>query len=126
MLEWDVIKIEVAAEIQLAFDRLGEQAANDPTAGQCFWQPAQRTKTLKRRILRVVNEVAPIAMLHRPATRKNARHACGTVTKNRLEPVAIGRERFGERIVLHDFPTARIHHDENGQDVFHSVMIKNV
>jgi hypothetical protein len=33
------------------------------------------------------------------------------------------REGFRERIVLHDFPPARVDHQKKGQNVFHSKLL---
>src|SRR5258706_16246310 len=69
--EWDVVEVKIAAKIQTDFDEFREPAPENAAAGDLRGQPAKDAQRLKGRILRIIDEVTPIAMIHRPAPGKN-------------------------------------------------------
>ena len=119
VFERNVVEIEVAAKPQLDFHELRQPAPENAPAGDRLRQPLQEPQLLERRMLRVVDEVAPVAMLVRPASGKNGRHAGRTVTEDGFEPFAPRRHIAHEGIVPDDFPSAGIDEDEQRQHGFH-------
>ena len=86
-------------------------------------KPLQWLQHFERRVLRVINEVAPVAMLIRPASGKNGRHARRTIAKDGVEPSPIRRNSFAEGILFDDFPSAGVNEDEQGKNCFHCRLI---
>ena len=67
---------------------------------------------------RIVDEIAPVAMLDRPAARENRWDARRAEAEDGFELAAIRRDGEGEGIILDDFPAARIDKNEQRQDGF--------
>ena len=108
MLERDVVEIEVASKIEFGFDKAGKPTTENATPGELRRQPAQCAQRSKRRMLRVVNKIAPVAMFIGPATGENRGDARRTVAEDGVEAFAIGREGADKRVMLDDLPTAGI------------------
>src|SRR5207245_9517257 len=66
VFEGNVVKIEVAAEIELPLDEFREPAAEEAPAAEFFRQPAERTQRFERGVLRVIHKVTPVAIFCRP------------------------------------------------------------
>src|SRR5437879_1127997 len=70
-------------------------------------------------MFRVIDEIAPVAVLHRPAAGKDRRHAGGTVAEDRFQPPTVGRKSLREWVVLYDLPPAGVDKNKQWQDSFH-------
>src|SRR6185295_5317767 len=81
MFEWDVIEVEIPLKPQSSFGAFREPAPEDSPRGYLARKPSQRPQAGKGRALRIMNEIAPIPMLNRPAPRKNRWHASRTVAE---------------------------------------------
>src|SRR5712671_3024414 len=60
--ERNVVEVEVAAKIQARLDQLAQPMAKDAAAGDRSRQKAQRSQKTERGMIRIMNEVAPVAM----------------------------------------------------------------
>src|SRR4030088_2072605 len=65
--ERNIIQIEITPEIKMDFDEPRKPAPENPAAGYLLRQPAQRAQGFERGIFRVIDKIAPVSMLHRPA-----------------------------------------------------------
>src|SRR5205823_1540399 len=92
VLEGDVVEIEVAAEFQRAAQKLRQPAAENPPARERARQPAQRPQRAKRRARRIVDEVAPVAVLRGPAAGEDRRDARRAETEDGAQFSAMRRE----------------------------------
>src|SRR5690349_17560333 len=123
VFERDVIEIEVSAKLELHPDKPAQPAPENAAARDRLWQPAERTQRLKRRLAGIVNEVTPVAMFVRPATRKDGGYTRRAVAEDRLEPFAMRRDAAGERVVPDDLPAAGIDEYEQWQNAFHDARL---
>src|SRR5690242_10996867 len=74
VFEGNIVEIEITAKVQVNFDEFRKPATENSSAGQLLRQPLQRTQRSKGRMLRVINKIAPVPMLDRPATGKDGWH----------------------------------------------------
>src|SRR5262249_14915768 len=89
-------------------------------------QPAEAPKPFERRTGRVINEIAPVAMLRRPAPGKDRWNAGGAVTENGGQSLAQRREVSAKGIVFNNLPPAGINEHEERQNRFHQAYPKFV
>src|SRR5437899_2277811 len=120
VLEWDVVEVKITAELQLSFDKTRKQAPEEAAAGASRRQPAQMPQEAKGGVRRIINEITPVPVLARIASRKDGRNTGRAVTENRRQALPQGCDRFEERIVLDDFPSAGVDKNEQRQNWFHS------
>src|SRR6185369_17482405 len=70
-------------------------------------------------MFRVVDEVTPVAMLHRPAPRQDRRHTSRAIAEHGVQPAAVGGKIAGEGVLADDFPAASVDHYKEREDRFH-------
>ena len=112
VLEWHVVEVEVALKLHDLLHGLAESAAEDAAAGQGVRQPPEAPEPVKGRILRVVNEVAPVVVFIRPSSRQNRWNAGRTVAKDRVEPFADGQQVVAKPVAGEYLKPHGVDHDE--------------
>jgi hypothetical protein len=116
----NVVEVEVALEAEEALHDLREVPTNDAAAGKCFRKPAQPAQGCEGRVFGIVNEVAPVLMLIRPATAEDAWHTGAAVAEDALQLAPMRRSVFEElRTRFDDLPPAGVDHDKEVEMVFH-------
>jgi len=118
----DVVEIEVTAKVKPGFYQLAQPAPKNSATRHSRRQKTQRTQKAEWRMFRIINEVAPVAMLVWPRARDNRGNARGAVTEHRGEPPPVRRQRPREWVVLDDFPPARIDENKYGQNRLHLIL----
>src|SRR6185295_7980977 len=108
VLEGNVVEIEIAAKVQLELYKLRKPSAKNTPTGNSPGEPAQGAQQLERGMRRIMDEIAPVAMLGRPCAREDRRDARGTVAEHRGQPPPGGSQPRGERVVAQDFPSASV------------------
>src|SRR5690606_19227088 len=106
--EGDVVQVEVPLELQRAAQELREVAPEDPAARDPPREPPQRAQRAKRRVLRIVHEVAPVARLVGPPPGKDRGNARRAVPENRPKATPLGRNGTRKCAIADDFPAAGI------------------
>jgi hypothetical protein len=69
VLERDVVEVEIAAELQVDLEDTGQPVPEEASARKGPRQPAEVPKVPKRGIWRIVDEIAPVAVIGWPAAR---------------------------------------------------------
>lgn len=119
-LERDVVEVKVALESEQSLHDLSEVPTNDAAAGESLRKPAQPAQGGKGGVLWIVNEVAPVLMLVRPATAEDAGNAGAAVAEDALQLATMRRGMLEKlRTRFDDLPPAGVDHDEEVKMVFH-------
>src|SRR5437016_1714812 len=80
--ERNIVKVEITAKVQLSLDELREPTPENAAAGHARREPAQRSQRFEGRVFWIINEVAPVPMIRRPAPRKDRWHTSRAISED--------------------------------------------